>query len=186
MAWRSGMQLSLLVLALGVPVTGFLLPGLGRPSFGHLRCGVQASRSMALLAQGRQGTGFALMDAPYKDKDDAAKREFELNRGHAVDTLLADYPSIFVQSSDLSIFHESVVLRDSKGFSLEGIRAYKVIWGGLCLTPLLRQAGAGRNGGWGGSRSRQCCLPGWVRRRFSRWCRPLSTWHSRGWRCQRC
>ena len=165
MAWRSGMQLSLLVLALGVPVTGFLLPGLGRPSFGHLRCGVQASRiassSVALLTQGRQGTGFALMDAPYKDKDDAAKREFELNRGHAVDTLLADYPSIFVQSSDLSIFHENVVLRDSKGFSLEGIRAYKVTRGVLCLclTPSLRQAGAGRNGGWGDSRSRQRCLP---------------------------
>jgi hypothetical protein len=75
------------------------------------------------------GTEFALMDPPqpYKDKDDAAKREFELNRGQAVDTLLADYPSIFAQQSDFSIFHERVVLRDSKGFSLEGIRSYKVL-----------------------------------------------------------
>ena len=122
-----GMKLILFVLALGVPVTGFLLPGLGRPSFGHVRCGVTEHRSRASFAGRQNAKAFALTDAPYKDKDDAAKREFELNRGHAVDTLLADYPAIFVQSSDLSIFHDNVVLRDSKGFSLEGIRAYKVI-----------------------------------------------------------
>ncbi len=133
------MRLTLLLLALGVPATGFLLPGLGRPSFGHahVRCGLphaSAARCRRppageVFAHGPQlGTELALMDPPqpYKDKDDAAKREFELNRGQAVDTLLADYPSIFAQQSDFSIFHERVVLRDSKGFSLEGIRAYKV------------------------------------------------------------
>jgi len=118
-----------------------LLSGLGRPSFGHahVRCGLphaSAARCRRppageVFAHGPQlGTELALMDPPqpYKDKDDAAKREFELNRGQAVDTLLADYPSIFAQQSDFSIFHERVVLRDSKGFSLEGIRAYKAFF----------------------------------------------------------
>jgi len=136
---------TLLALVLTVlPVTGFqLLPGLGRPSFGLSRCGHLHNAAVArglqrgggpVLAQGvreRDRTpgqlGLALMEPP-SARDDAAKREFELNRGLAVDTLLADYPAIFSHACDLSIFHESILLRDSQGFSLEGIRSYKAFF----------------------------------------------------------
>lgn len=134
--------LSLLVLALSWPVTSFhLLPGLGRPSFGHVRCGVQArcqDGARPLFAEGgvhdktKPQFGLALMDyhvpPPQASKDEAAKREFELNRGQAVDTLLADYPTIFSDSCDLSIFHENILLRDTQGFALEGIRSYRAFF----------------------------------------------------------
>ena len=130
---------TLLVLVLIVPVTGFqLLPGLGRP-FGLARCGLHAAVPRRgggpVLEEGMRGErahtpgklGLAIMDPP-NARDDAANREFELNRGRALDTLLADYPTIFSQACDLSIFHESILLRDSQGFSLEGIRSYKAFF----------------------------------------------------------
>ena len=141
MATKTGsLTLSLLFLALSWPVTGFLLlPGLGRPSFGHVRCSVAARRLCPphgdpVLARSeridkeKQNFGLALMDPPPTAgvPHDAAKNEFELNRGLAIDTLLHDYPTIFSQSCDLSIFHENILLRDTQGFSLEGIRSYRV------------------------------------------------------------
>jgi hypothetical protein len=137
---RGSLTLSLLFLALSWPVTGFLLlPGLGRPPWGHGRCSVAARRLCPphgdpVLARSerrdkeKQNFGLALMDPPPTAgvPHDAAKNEFELNRGLAVDTLLHDYPTIFSQSCDLSIFHENILLRDTQGFSLEGIRSYRV------------------------------------------------------------
>ena len=121
---------TLLLLALSVPVTGFQVL---RPSFGPshvrgahtLRCKASSGRPVHSNGDAKKTFGLALMDPPHA-KDDAAKREFELNRGLAVDTLLADYPTMFSQSCDLSIFHENIVLKDTQGFTLEGIRSYKV------------------------------------------------------------
>mmetsp|Transcript_55078 Transcript_55078/g.112600 ORF Transcript_55078/g.112600 Transcript_55078/m.112600 type:complete len:441 (+) Transcript_55078:93-1415(+) len=62
------------------------------------------------------------------DPQTDAEREFELNRGAAVDTLLADYPTIFTRACDFSIFHSQVMLEDSQGFHVEGLRAYKAFF----------------------------------------------------------
>jgi hypothetical protein len=132
-------HLTLLVLAHFVPTTGFnLLPGLGRPSFGvtrhgtgalpHQSCRSRVAMQSVLEKNPGPGFGLALMDPPYEAKDEAAKREFELNRGQAVDTLLSDYPSIFSQTCDFAPFHENIVLRDTQGFSVEGIRAYRAFF----------------------------------------------------------
>ena len=134
----------LLVLVLCVPTTGFqLTPGLARPSFGLARSSPtrtvrsRAGCACSLAAQvdrvrhtGDRRFGMSLMDAPppYEAKDEAAKREFELNRGQAVDTLLLDYPRIFSQGCDFSIFSPEIMLRDTQGFSVEGLRAYKAFF----------------------------------------------------------
>jgi hypothetical protein len=130
--------LSLLVLAMSVPCgTGFnLMPGLGRPTFGAQNVAARCRAGRAsVLVQGvsdKQSPqfGMALMDPPGPPhaKDEAEKREYELNRGQAVDTLLIDYPAIFLRSPDLSIFHQNILLRDTQGFSLEGLRAYKAFF----------------------------------------------------------
>eukprot|EP00961_Rhodomonas_salina_P118691 1597928-Rhodomonas_salina.1 len=70
--------------------------------------------------------GMGLQDA--NDPQEQAKREFELNRGHAVDTLLADYPTIFSRPIDFSIFHEKIKLQDSQGFHVDGLRSYKAFF----------------------------------------------------------
>eukprot|EP00287_Rhodomonas_sp_CCMP768_P007839 CAMPEP_0196731582 /NCGR_PEP_ID=MMETSP1091-20130531/11248_1 /TAXON_ID=302021 /ORGANISM="Rhodomonas sp., Strain CCMP768" /LENGTH=246 /DNA_ID=CAMNT_0042074725 /DNA_START=238 /DNA_END=974 /DNA_ORIENTATION=+ len=62
------------------------------------------------------------------DPEREAEREFELNRGQAVDTLLADYPTIFTRACDFSIFHSSVQLQDSQGFHVDGLRSYKAFF----------------------------------------------------------
>ena len=120
---------TLLLLALSVPITGFHVL---RPTFGpshvrgaHTLCAKASGRPVQSNGDAKKTFGLALMDPPHA-KDDAAKREFELNRGLAVDTLLADYPTLFSQSCDLSIFHENIVLKDTQGFTLEGIRSYRV------------------------------------------------------------
>lgn len=57
------------------------------------------------------------------------QREFELNRGLAVDTLLADYSSMFDSTPmDFDIYHERILLRDNQGFSLEGKPSYKLFF----------------------------------------------------------
>jgi len=70
--------------------------------------------------------GMGLQDA--NDPQEQAKREFELNRGHAVDTLLADYPTIFSRPIDFSIFHQKIKLQDSQGFHVDGLRSYKAFF----------------------------------------------------------
>mmetsp|Transcript_44298 Transcript_44298/g.110933 ORF Transcript_44298/g.110933 Transcript_44298/m.110933 type:complete len:445 (+) Transcript_44298:215-1549(+) len=59
---------------------------------------------------------------------DVKQREFELARGKAVDTLLTDYDSLFVAPSDYSIFHNRIILRDVQGFTLEGLKSYKLFF----------------------------------------------------------
>jgi len=57
------------------------------------------------------------------------QKEFELNRGLAVDTLLQDYPYILTKASDYSIFRKDVVLMDAQGFSITGLKAYELFFG---------------------------------------------------------
>jgi hypothetical protein len=60
---------------------------------------------------------------PIKGSD--PEKEFELNRGLAVDILLQDYPYLFVKAPDFSIFRKDVVLQDAQGFSISGLQAYQ-------------------------------------------------------------
>mmetsp|Transcript_54505 Transcript_54505/g.90383 ORF Transcript_54505/g.90383 Transcript_54505/m.90383 type:complete len:397 (+) Transcript_54505:28-1218(+) len=50
--------------------------------------------------------------------------EFELNQGRAIDTLRSDYPRIFTEKPDLSIFCADVALHDLTGKRLQGINQY--------------------------------------------------------------
>jgi len=65
---------------------------------------------------------------PPPSPDDTKQREFDLARGKAVDTLLTDYDSLFVAPSDYSIFHNRIILRDVQGFTLEGLKSYKLFF----------------------------------------------------------
>ena len=56
------------------------------------------------------------------------EQEFELNRGLAIDTLLADYPYLLESAPDFSIFRKEVVLKDAQGFSVSGLQAYKLFF----------------------------------------------------------
>ncbi len=67
-----------------------------------------------------------LPNQPIKGSD--PEKEFELNRGLAVDTLLQDYPYLFVKSPDFSIFRKDVVLQDAQGFSVSGLQAYQLFF----------------------------------------------------------
>ena len=51
--------------------------------------------------------------------------EYELNRGRVVDTLRRDYPKLFKEEPDLSIFTEGIELHDPTGVRLRGIKNYK-------------------------------------------------------------
>ena len=58
----------------------------------------------------------------------AVQTEFELNRGAAVDTLLHDYPNLFIRTCDFSIFTDEVALEDVQGFRIEGLSAYRAFF----------------------------------------------------------
>ena len=67
-----------------------------------------------------------LPNQPLKGPD--PEREFELNRGLAVDTLLQDYPYLFVKSPDFSIFRKDIILQDAQGFSVSGLQTYQLFF----------------------------------------------------------
>lgn len=56
-------------------------------------------------------------------QDDEA--EFRLNVGKVIDTLQADYPLLFEQAPDFSIFEPTVELTDPSGVSLKGLALYR-------------------------------------------------------------
>lgn len=53
------------------------------------------------------------------------RREFEMNVGKAVDTLRSDYPKIFQDQMDFSIYHEALEVIDPSGVKLHGVRNYR-------------------------------------------------------------
>eukprot|EP00961_Rhodomonas_salina_P026283 354874-Rhodomonas_salina.1 len=59
------------------------------------------------------------------------EKEFQLNRGLAVDTLLQDYPYLLSKAPDFSIFRKEIILQDSQGFSIQGLQAYQLFFGVL-------------------------------------------------------
>mmetsp|Transcript_28731 Transcript_28731/g.58473 ORF Transcript_28731/g.58473 Transcript_28731/m.58473 type:complete len:272 (+) Transcript_28731:65-880(+) len=59
------------------------------------------------------------------------EKEFELNRGFAVDTLLQDYPYLLSRAPDFSIFRKEIILQDAQGFSISGLQAYQLFFGVL-------------------------------------------------------
>jgi len=64
---------------------------------------------------------------PLKNQD--PEKEFELNRGLAVDTLLQDYPYLLDRAPDFSIFRKDILLQDAQGFSVQGLQAYQLFFG---------------------------------------------------------
>ena len=54
--------------------------------------------------------------------------EFELNQGRAIDTLRYDYPRLFTDKPDLSIFHRDVELHDLTGKRLVGLKSYEAMF----------------------------------------------------------
>ena len=54
--------------------------------------------------------------------------EYDLNLGTAIDTLRKDYPKLFVEKPDLSIFTPTVELFDPSGKRLQGVSQYERIF----------------------------------------------------------
>jgi hypothetical protein len=54
--------------------------------------------------------------------------EYDLNLGTAIDTLRRDYPKLFVEKPDLSIFTPTVELFDPSGKRLQGVSQYERIF----------------------------------------------------------
>ncbi|CAM9642931.1 unnamed protein product [Chrysoparadoxa australica] len=63
--------------------------------------------------------------------------EFELNVGRVIDTLQQDYPVIFQENIDFSIYDEDIILQDPSGVQVKGIRNYKRV---MATLRFLRQA----------------------------------------------
>merc|ERR1719491_338664 len=54
--------------------------------------------------------------------------EYDLNLGNAIDTLRRDYPKLFVEKPDLSIFTPTVELCDPSGKRLQGVSQYERVF----------------------------------------------------------
>jgi len=54
--------------------------------------------------------------------------EFELNQGRAIDTLRHDYPRLFDDKPDYSIFAQNVELHDPSGKRLQGVAQYEKVF----------------------------------------------------------
>jgi len=94
---------------------------------GSILLAAQAMSSAATL--GRPMTGSMRAGGGNNNKMEEKEREFELNRGKAVDTLLTDYASMFDSSPmDWSIYHDRILLKDNQGFSIEGKKSYKLFF----------------------------------------------------------
>lgn len=65
---------------------------------------------------------------PLKGMGGGPEKEFELNRGLAIDTLLKDYPYMLENVPDFSIFRKEVVLQDAQGFKISGLQAYQLFF----------------------------------------------------------
>ena len=68
------------------------------------------------LVEGKGGEG---------SKEDEDRQEFILNRGKALDTILHDYPNIFMHAPDFSVYRDDISLTDSAGFSVRETRHQK-------------------------------------------------------------
>jgi len=53
---------------------------------------------------------------------------FKLNQGRAIDMLRKDYPNVFVQKPDLSIFTSEMELHDPSGRRLKGLKQYEKVF----------------------------------------------------------
>merc|ERR1719440_2584787 len=62
---------------------------------------------------------------------DKGPNAFKLNQGRAIDVLRSDYPALFTQKPDLSIFTEHVELRDPSGKRLKGKENYEKVFDAL-------------------------------------------------------
>jgi len=125
----------LLAAAAPSPCGSFLsVPSAGR-HFRPVQAGSQVCRAptqkleQSLLGYGAMAaspdTRCRMQEAP---KEEAKQREFDLARGTAVDTLLSDYNNLFVTPADYTIFHDNIVLKDAQGFTLEGLKTYKLFF----------------------------------------------------------
>ena len=135
--------ISLLLLFIDVPVAGFIaLPpaSLASKNVKLVNVNILASKRLRNVNHGLNSVSSLAERVVEQDRvqtfglslsggaEDKLQQEFELNRGKAVDTLLSDYPTIFTESCDFSIFHPSITLRDTQGFSIEGIGAYRAFF----------------------------------------------------------
>ena len=66
-------------------------------------------------------------DAVKRQGNNRAPTEFQLNLGQLVDSLRTDYPLLFVEPQDLSLFDEAVELHGPSGQRLIGIGQYTAV-----------------------------------------------------------
>ena len=106
-------------------------PPVSPPSFSRLGGGLRLRMQLDRVPQDYLDP---IPNQPLKSND--PEKDFELNRGLAIDTLLQDYPYLFTKAPDFSIYIRNVVLQDAQGFSISGLRSYQLFFS------IIRQMGA--------------------------------------------
>ncbi|KAG8466151.1 hypothetical protein KFE25_001907 [Diacronema lutheri] len=71
------------------------------------------------------GAPFFNSNGPHDDDERKRQTEFRLNVGKVIDTLQTDYPVLFEQSPDFSIFESCIELTDPSGVSIRGLSMYR-------------------------------------------------------------
>jgi len=68
---------------------------------------------------------------PHQAPPQNGPSEFQLNLGHAIDTLRVDHPRLFTHKPDLSIFAPDMEVHDPSGKRLQGVKQYAHVFGML-------------------------------------------------------
>lgn len=76
----------------------------------------------------READPLGLWMPPSAPKGPGGPNIFKLNQGRAIDILRHDYPAIFTQKPDLSIFTSTMELHDPSGKRLRGLNQYEKIF----------------------------------------------------------
>jgi len=127
-------RMSLLLVALAAPCGDAFMhfPAIARPSSPSTRSYFSAASKPAAPVHGTLVSRNAVKEMTRRTaeamSEEKGRAEFELNRGQAVDTLLNDYTTLYKGDPDFSIFTQDVVLRDVQGFTLEGIKSYRLFF----------------------------------------------------------
>lgn len=117
-----------LLLLTAVGLTGFRNPT--RPGTGRHGLTLHSSVSppsvpTASASDAMPGPPFFNAKPPHDDEERKRQTEFRLNVGKVIDTVQADYPRLFEEAPDFSIYEAGIELTDPSGVSLRGIATYR-------------------------------------------------------------
>ncbi|KAJ1636251.1 hypothetical protein T492DRAFT_960672 [Pavlovales sp. CCMP2436] len=123
-------RLILLVASLGLvtkPIGRALLPTSSAPAAPRLGRALRSSTAPTdVTTTVTTPSPYFSPKAPEPPEDEKRRqRDFRLNVGKVIDTLQADYPVLFEEAPDFSIFEPGIELTDPSGVSIRGINMYR-------------------------------------------------------------